>query len=542
MSWSQLGALAAAGDEIGGKTVDGGDLTRLSASQATTEICSDRQTIMAHGITPASFAYPRGAFTAATQAQVRSCGYSNARGASGGFGSGGTYAETLPPADWLGLRAYAPAGRVTLAGLQSVVTRAAGQAGGWVPVVLQSVCSRTADASSWARCTGVAGWIDLADLRAFIAWVRHSGRPGGAPSETLFQTVSAAAAGVATAPPSTTVTCNGAPCRPAAYSGAVTVSLAATALGPGVGSIHYTTTGAEPTLSSPTFRQPFVVARTVTIAYRSWALGGAAEQVHRVSIHVLPPRLVVSLTFDDAYADQWLYLRPLLRAHHMNATYYVITGDSDAPFACCMSFAQLRALEADGDDVGGHGVAHVKLTDPTVAEASKVADVCESRADLIAHGISDPVSYAYPFGSFNAAGEGIVAACGYKNSREGGDASTSTTVPGAPWAESIPPRDAFALRPVDVDAPAAKKLADLETFVNAAAAHGGRWLLLTFHNVCHAGAADYARCMASWSAVDDRMLARFLDWLAGSGREGGAPAGTTVETVREVMVTAAAAK
>src|SRR5437588_6510033 len=35
---------------------------------------------------------------------------------------------------------------------------------------------------------------------------------------------------------------------------------------------------------------------------------------------------VVSLTFDDAYEDQWRYAVPLLRSQHMNATFYVITA------------------------------------------------------------------------------------------------------------------------------------------------------------------------------------------------------------------------
>jgi peptidoglycan/xylan/chitin deacetylase (PgdA/CDA1 family) len=261
----------------------------------------------------------------------------------------------------------------------------------------------------------------------------------------------------------------------------------------------------------------------------------AVQQAHSTVIQVRPQKLVVSLTFDDAYVDQYLYLRPLLRAHHMNATYYVITADSDGPYRCCMSFAQLRTLQNEGDDIGGHGVSHVKLTGAAASSTEKLADVCGSRTDLIAHGITDPVSYAYPFGAFDPAAEAMVASCGYGNSREGGDASLVTTTPSTPWAETLPPRDPYALRTVDVDAPKAKTLADLETFVNAAAAHGGAWLPLTFHQVCHRAAADYSTCMSSWSAIDDVLMGQFLNWLAAAGHPGGAPAGTVVETVRQAM-------
>ena len=156
----------------------------------------------------------------------------------------------------------------------------------------------------------------------------------------------------------------------------------------------------------------------------AWGVSACASaQANTTVVHLRPPKLVISLTFDDGYLDQYLYLRPLLRARHMNATYYVITSDSDGPFRCCMSFAQLRTLQSEGDDIGGHGVSHVRLTDPAVSYTDKLADVCGSRTDLLAHGIVDPVSYAYPFGAFNTAAEAIVGSCGYLNSREGGDAS-----------------------------------------------------------------------------------------------------------------------
>jgi peptidoglycan/xylan/chitin deacetylase (PgdA/CDA1 family) len=279
-----------------------------------------------------------------------------------------------------------------------------------------------------------------------------------------------------------------------------------------------------------------VAAVGVVLLATAWGISACAPaQAHTTVVRVTPHKLVVSLTFDDAYLDQYLYLRPLLRSHHMNATYYVITSDSDGPFRCCMSFAQLRTLQSEGDDIGGHGVSHVRLTDPSVSSTDKLADVCGSRTDLLANGIVDPVSYAYPFGAFNTAAEAIVGACGYLNSREGGDASLSTTVPSVPWAETLPPKNPYALRTVDVDAPKAKNLADLETFVNAAAAHGGGWLPLTFHQVCDHAAADYKTCMSSWSAIDDRLMGQFLDWLAAAGHRGGAPAGTVVETVRQAM-------
>jgi lysozyme family protein len=74
MLWPQLSTLAAAGDEIGGKTVDGTNLTTLSSSQQIAEICNDRQAILQHGLKASSFAYPGGAFNTTIESEVQNCG------------------------------------------------------------------------------------------------------------------------------------------------------------------------------------------------------------------------------------------------------------------------------------------------------------------------------------------------------------------------------------------------------------------------------------------------------------------------------------
>ena len=119
MSWTQLATLRSAGNEIGGKTVDGINLTTLTTQQQINEICNDRQTLTQHGLNPAAFAYPAGTFNTSIETEVQNCGYDNARTAGSLSPSGPTYGETLPPRNVLALRAYAPAGQVTLANLQS---------------------------------------------------------------------------------------------------------------------------------------------------------------------------------------------------------------------------------------------------------------------------------------------------------------------------------------------------------------------------------------------------------------------------------------
>ena len=142
--------------------------------------------------------------------------------------------------------------------------------------------------------------------------------------------------------------------------------------------------------------------------------------------------VVVSLTFDDQYLNHWTYLRPILLAHDMHATFYVITSDTSAGYSGFMSYAQLRTLQAEGNDIGGHGVYHLNLTDPSTSQQEKIDDVCGSRQDLLDNGLLDPQSFAFPFGAFDAGAESIVRSCGFLSSRIAGGISSSVTTPEPP--------------------------------------------------------------------------------------------------------------
>jgi peptidoglycan/xylan/chitin deacetylase (PgdA/CDA1 family) len=199
-----------------------------------------------------------------------------------------------------------------------------------------------------------------------------------------------------------------------------------------------------------------------------------------------------------------------------------------------MSWSQLDTLQAQGNDIGSHTIDHPdNLTTLTTAQATQ--EICGSRQDLISHGITDPQSFAYPDGIYNSSIESIVQQCGFNNARGGGGLSNSNTTPSAPYVETIPPRDQYALRTIAVDGAGNMNLADLEGFVNAAAANGGGWLPITFHDVCNANASDFSDCMSKYGSVQDTVFGQFLDWLAAAGQPGGAPAAVTVKNVCQVM-------
>jgi hypothetical protein len=187
MTWAQLGMLAGAGNDIGGKSVNATNLT--TDPDPTAQVCNDRQTLVQNGLTPVAFAYPSGAQDATVQDIVQRCGYGSARTAGGLSPTGPRYAETLPLANSLATRAWAPQGQVALADMRSLVNGAAANGGGWSQIVIQSVCSQTFHPAHYNTCTSKPGWIELDDLNAFLDWIQNSGQDGGAPGDTILDTV-----------------------------------------------------------------------------------------------------------------------------------------------------------------------------------------------------------------------------------------------------------------------------------------------------------------------------------------------------------------
>jgi peptidoglycan/xylan/chitin deacetylase (PgdA/CDA1 family) len=636
MTWAQLGTLAGAGNDIGGKTVNATNLT--TDPNPTAQVCDDRAALIQHGLNPASFAYPGGAFNATVEGMVKNCGYGNARSAGSLSPGGPAYAETLPPRDWFATRAYAPTGQVTLANIQSLVTGAASHGGGWSQVVIGRVCSQAQDPNNYATCTTSAGWIELADLNSFLDWMANAGQSGGAPAGTALTTVSGAASSADTSAPVTAIACNGSPCSSSTYTSTVYVTLPSTDVGSGVASTRYTTDGSDPTPSSPAYTGQIPVTSTTTLKFRSWDnagnaeavntqviqaslpsdttppattiacdnapcggsgyngsttvsfsatdtggwgvdktfyttdgsdpttsstayvapfklgtpgtytvkffstdLAGNAEPVQSQQIVVQPPRVAVSLTFDDGLQSQYdLAFRRALQPHHMAGTFYNVSGltSSDPQH---VTWGELTALNNGGNEIGGHTVDHVNLKTLT-DNATKTYEVCQDRQNMTDHGFY-PTSFAYPEGAFDATAEGIVQGCGYTSARAAGGVDVAGDGAGPVYTETIPPKDPFATRTV-YNAPAGNPpnvppltLASMQAAVTAAAQSGGGWVQFVFHQVCSQqfDPDNYTFCISDWGPVELSTLNALLDWLGNAGLPGGAPPRTDVQTVSQVI-------
>jgi peptidoglycan/xylan/chitin deacetylase (PgdA/CDA1 family) len=286
MSWSQVDALAAGGNEIGGHTLTHQKLTDLTADQQRHQICDDRTALQNRGYTVTDFAYPYGAGQGdtTTRSIVTDCGYKSARKVGGIRDKSDCpkcpYAESIPPVDALSVSANPyVTGPITLAKLQGWVTQAEGHGGGWVPLMFHDICNKCYDAS-----------VSQSVLSSFLDWLKARSSKG-----TVVKTVAEVIGGGAppphpppgdTTPPTTTISCNGVACPSTALSAPVSIGLSASDSGSGVAATRYTTDGTDPTSSSTTYTAPFQISATTTIKYRSWDVAGNVEQVRSQTVNV----------------------------------------------------------------------------------------------------------------------------------------------------------------------------------------------------------------------------------------------------------------
>jgi peptidoglycan/xylan/chitin deacetylase (PgdA/CDA1 family) len=296
-----------------------------------------------------------------------------------------------------------------------------------------------------------------------------------------------------------------------------------------------------------------IVALSLGAAFSVWMLtrtpGSTAAGQHDTgsagAAQAGPPTgTVVSLTFNFGTASQYQFARPLLRQYGMQGSFYVTPDRIDAAEACCMTWQQAQQLYREGDEIGSFSADGVDLTvpwspDPEQDYARKKQQVCRAHERLTQLGL-DPRSFAYPAGAhvyefptLRRSLTDLVASCGYSSGRSIGGLPPEDGASSVSFV-SLPPRDPYMLPSPAEGSGSPITLADLQQAVLAASGPG-HWVPLVFGEVCHQEDPSYTSCMSTWRPVDDAVLAAFLSWLRDAGQPNGAPAGTAVRTVRQVM-------
>ncbi len=221
---------------------------------------------------------------------------------------------------------------------------------------------------------------------------------------------------------------------------------------------------------------------------------------------------IVTLAFDDGSAGQWA-ARDILAANQQHATFFIISGDVGLHYY--LNLEQLRQLQQDGHEIGGHTVTHpVSLI--SLGPSRQRHEICDCRQALLQMGLSVD-SFAYPRDSEDPAVEAIVRECGYTAGRAA-SGIRSPTCPKCALAETIPPRDPFAIRTVS-SVESTVTIGELEQVVIDAKNGPGGWVIFVFHRLCDP---------ICWhNAVTPTTFAAFSKWLADEG--------IPVRTIHEVM-------
>ena len=230
-----------------------------------------------------------------------------------------------------------------------------------------------------------------------------------------------------------------------------------------------------------------------------------------------PGQVIVSLNFDDGLASQ-LQAAAMLEARGMRGTFYI--NSSRIGQSGRLTLDQLRALRDAGHEIGGHTLSHPRLT--TLSADDQRKEICNDRVALLNAGFR-VTSFAYPFGDKDSFTRQVVIDCNYNSARESGGLRTPTGSSSNPYAERVPPADAYAIR-THGSVQDTTTLDTLKAYVLRAEESGGGWVPLVFHHIC--GPCDPPQTYSTAPA----LLAAFLDWLAPR-----ASRGTTVALMDTVI-------
>ena len=123
-------------------------------------------------------------------------------------------------------------------------------------------------------------------------------------------------------------------------------------------------------------------------------LGWALAVLPAQALEPIPDKLVV-LTFDDASKSHFTVAREMLKKYRFGATFFVTEGwDFATNKTDYMSWEEIAQLHKDGFEIGNHTKDHMGVNPRTVRDLTAQVRAINERCK--AHGIPEPVSFAYP--------------------------------------------------------------------------------------------------------------------------------------------------
>ena len=163
--------------------------------------------------------------------------------------------------------------------------------------------------------------------------------------------------------------------------------------------------------SSPSLVVPpdVFASQMATLARAGWRTITLARLADDLANGRRPAARTFVVTFDDGYDDGFVYALPILQRHDFVATYFIVTGRLDRPRN--LTSDHVKALASAGMEIGDHTVGHLDLPGlPLAAMRFQIENAAVTIQGLIG---SRPMTFAYPFGSDDAAVSAEVARAGF---------------------------------------------------------------------------------------------------------------------------------
>ncbi len=183
---------------------------------------------------------------------------------------------------------------------------------------------------------------------------------------------------------------------------------------------------------------------------------------------------MITFAFDDGLTSQYQNAVPMLNAAGFKASFYIITNQPTSGDSGSMTWTQIKNLNSQGFEIGGHTRTHAALT--TLSSSQLNSEVSGSYQDLVAQGLT-PKSFVYPLGDVNGAVEAAVKSAGYQVAR------------GSYYGLNGTVSDRYDLYDIRIDK--STSLASIQQYIDQAKADK-RWLVLEIHDVVPSGGDDYA--------------------------------------------------
>jgi peptidoglycan/xylan/chitin deacetylase (PgdA/CDA1 family) len=218
----------------------------------------------------------------------------------------------------------------------------------------------------------------------------------------------------------------------------------------------------------------------------------------------------VSFTFDDGMTSALTNAAPVLAAHGLTGTNYVITncvGMTTAPNNCAadpeasyMSWEQIAQLNGMGWEIASHTASHIQLSTNNPTAAMLTSELVNSQNALKAHGYTAS-DLAFPYGDYD---NNVLAQTAkyYESARGFADLGYNTW----PYNNSLVVNQQVQEGAAVGDITGVT-YAQVKSYIDAAITNK-QWLVLTFHNVVTGTSASLnADAYATTTALLDQIAA-----------------------------------